>query len=417
MTEGKEKSCSFNEIDAVFEAGKILVESRAEIQRIEDTMQHMAAALGIRQFDSYVENNGIFIAGINREGVQETRVASVKQSDIHLGRIESVNSLSREMDAHREMPLENLYYRLQEIRQVTLEPLWKTLLTYFIGTGCLTLAIGSSWRDSLSSAISSLIMGLVLYLIGNRIHAAVLRTIISTAIVTISANFLCLFGLGSNRGLIILGGLLLLVPGAVFTNAIREFSENNFSTGMTLLTSSVLTCISMSIGVVLATDLLPFADQMTDFFSDGVLSPAALLFRTLMAGIATMAFAVLFHTPRHYYLDQGLLGAISWMLCLVMSMLFHKAGPAIFIPAFVTAMLSRILAVRRKCPRTIFLYSSFFPLLPGLSLYWGFYLLITGSAVRGWSYMHACFVTAFAIALAISIVQEIPAKFFSCFEK
>ena len=37
-----------NEMDAVLQAGRVLMESGAEIYRIEDTMGHMAKSLGIR---------------------------------------------------------------------------------------------------------------------------------------------------------------------------------------------------------------------------------------------------------------------------------------------------------------------------------------------------------------------------------
>ena len=38
-----------NEMDAVLQAGRVLMESGAEIYRIEDTMGHMAKSLGIRR--------------------------------------------------------------------------------------------------------------------------------------------------------------------------------------------------------------------------------------------------------------------------------------------------------------------------------------------------------------------------------
>ena len=48
-----------NEMDAVLQAGRLLMESGAEIYRIEDTMGHMAKSLGIRDFSTYVVNRGV----------------------------------------------------------------------------------------------------------------------------------------------------------------------------------------------------------------------------------------------------------------------------------------------------------------------------------------------------------------------
>lgn len=401
-----------NELDTVVEAGRILMGSGAEIYRIEDTMTHIAAALQVDDFEAYVVNRGIFASGTNNKGVQEAKITSIPETSVHLGRIEAVNSLSREIYERHDMPLEEIASRLQEIRKETVDPLWAILLTYFIGAASFSLAIGSTWRDSIASSICGLVMGLVLYFVEDLVHTRVLKTIIGSAIVTIFANLLYQLGLGDHRGLIILGGFMLLVPGAVFTRSVREFSENNYTTGLTLLMAATLTCLAMAAGVVVATEFLPFADQMTDVFSGSIKSTGDILLRTVMAGIGTVAFAFLFHSPKKYYLDQGFLGAVSWLLYLIMNMLFHTEVLSIFTPALAVTLLSRFLAVRRKCPVTVFLSTSIFPLIPGLSFYRGVYFLITGSEILGWTYMQSCFISAFAIAIAISVVQQIPAGFF-----
>ena len=252
-----------------------------------------------------------------------------------------------------------------------------------------------------------------MYLIDNHIRSTVLQTIIQCVIITISANILYQLGIGSHRGLIILGGFVLLVPGALYTNSIREFSENNYSTGMSLLMTSAVICFSMAVGALLGTELLPFADQMTDYFPNIISTPAIILLRAIAAGIATAAFAFLYNSPRKYFLDQGIMGAISWLLCMIMNIYFHRLALSVFTSAFVSTMISRFLAVKRKCPRTVFLSISIFPLLPGLSLFWSVYMLMTGSASSSMISLRSCFISAFAIALAISSVQQIPESFFT----
>ena len=414
MAEIQEQTHETDELEIVVESGRILMESGAEIYRIQDTMEHMAAALQIKHFSAYVVNRGIFASGINHEGIQESKIISTPDSAIHLGRIEAVNALSRDLDTEKSnMTVEDLSFRLQEIRKDTIAPLWKTLSAYFISTGFFSIAIGSSWPDALASAFSVLIMGLVMYLIDNHIRSTVLQTIIQCVIITISANIMYQLGIGGHRGLIILGGFVLLVPGALYTNSIREFSENNYSTGMSLLMTSAVICFSMAVGALLGTELLPFADQITDYFPNIISTPAIILLRAIAAGIATAAFAFLYNSPRKYFLDQGIMGAISWLLCMIMNIYFHRLALSVFTSAFVSTMISRFLAVKRKCPRTVFLSISIFPLLPGLSLFWSVYMLMTGSASSSMISLRSCFISAFAIALAISSVQQIPESFFT----
>ncbi len=399
-------SCA-DDLDAIIEAGKILMESGAEVYRIEETMKHMASSLQVDPFNAYVVNRGIILSGTNRNGNNESRVASVCETSIHLEKIEAVNALSRELEEKKCFSSKEILVKLKNINAIPDPNLWFLLMAYFIGAGCFSYAIGSCAKDSLSSAVIGLIMGLVLQLAGKVIKTPVLLTIIGSSVVTILANLVYLTGFGQHRGFIILGSLMLLVPGAAFTNSVREFSQNNHSTGMSLLMSALLICLSISVGVALTTDFLPFAEQMTSVFSNDVDSALDVITRTAMAGVGTIAFSLLFHAPKKYFPDLGFLGATSWLIYLLMDMYFPIETLTIFVPALFAALSSRFLSVKRKCPVTIFLSTSIFPLIPGLSFYRSVYFLITGNQSLGWHYMRSCFISAFAIALSIIIVQEI----------
>ena len=66
---------------------------------------------------------------------------------------------------------------------------------------------------------------------------------------------------------------------------------------------------------------------------------------------------------------------------------------------------------------TSWLIISIFPLLPGLNLFWSVYSMMTESTAIAVTGLRNSFISAFAIALAISSVQQIPNSFFSRFEK
>lgn len=406
MTDKKETNFLRGDLDAVIEAGKILMESGAEIYRIEETMRYLASALKMEQFEAYVVNRGIIVSGINHRGMREAKVASVPDASIHLDRIEAVNALSREVKQQEQVSSKEILCRLQSICEAPGNPLWMILLAYFIGAGSFSYSIGSPAADAFASAITGLMAGLILHWVERHIRTKILLTVLGSAVVTLTANLLYICGLGQHRGMIILGALMLLIPGAVFINSVREFSQNNYSTGLTLLMSALLTCLSIAAGVALTTELLLFAEQMTGVFSNPVESAWDVILRTVMAGIGTVAFSSVFHAPRRYFVDLGLLGSASWLLYLLLNMRFHAEIPAIFIPALLAALCSRALAIYRKCPMTLFLSTSIFPLIPGLSFYRAVYLFMTGANTLAWNQMRTCFISAFAIAIAISIVQQ-----------
>lgn len=205
---------------------------------------------------------------------------------------------------------------------------------------------------------------------------------------------------------------MIMIPGGFFVNAIREISQNHFIIGFTLLMSALMSCISISAGVAGTTELLPFADQMTKTFSAESVTYVDFLMRTLAAGVGTIAFSVTYHVPKRYLLDIGMVSAVSWLLYMLVKENLALDIIAIFLPGLFVTLVSKILAARRKTPMTIFLSTSIFPLIPGLSFYRGIYFMLTGSNELAMTHLRTSFVTAFAITIAISIIQQIPLSLF-----
>ncbi len=75
--------------------------------------------------------------------------------------------------------------------------------------------------------------------------------------------------------------------------------------------------------------------------------------------------------------------------------------------AMLVSIGARVLSVKRKCPMTMFLSTSIFPLVPGITLYRGIYFLITGEYTVAYSWMKSSFMSAFMIAIAISFAKQL----------
>lgn len=397
-------------LDLIMLAGQILLESGAEIQRIESTLQHMAQALKLADFQTYVVSQGLMVSATNRKGLPEAKTLSTTHSATNLAKLEAVNTLSRQLSQQTSLDPSQIYAKLQAIDQMAAPALTSTLLAYFFGASGFSLALGSQLAEAAVAGITGLLLCLFLHWIRQKIQANFLLTILASSLITLTAHLLTQWGWGDQPGLIILGTLMILLPGATFVNAIREFSQNNLTTGVILLGSAIITCSTISAGVAGTLAVLPMAQQITESFVAAPLQLSSLFIRTLSAGIGTVAFAMLYHAPSRYYWDLGCLGASTWLLYLLIYQATQLEPLAILLPAILVAFCSQILATRRKCPTTIFLSTSMFPLMPGLSIYRAIYFLITGADQLALTHMRSAFIAAFAIAVAISIAQALPLK-------
>jgi Uncharacterized conserved protein len=133
--------------------------------------------------------------------------------------------------------------------------------------------------------------------------------------------------------------------------------------------------------------------------------------QVIAAVTGTVGFSVLYSVPRAYYPYCGFIGgAGGFLYCL----LIPNCSPpeATLLAAILVVLLSRLFAVKERCPVTIFLISGMFPLVPGGGIYWTAYYIVTGemelAAEKGFTAVKV----AVAIVLAIVFVFQLPQKLF-----
>lgn len=88
-----------------------------------------------------------------------------------------------------------------------------------------------------------------------------------------------------------------------------------------------------------------------------------IIWEFLAAFGGTAAFALLFQVPKKYYGYCGLIGGCGW-ICYKCLLPECSEPLAAFFANVVVVFLSRLFAVREKCPVTVFLISGIFPLVP-----------------------------------------------------
>ena len=395
------------ELEIILKAGKILLSSGAEISRTEDTMNYIARAMNFKDLEAYVSNRGIFATAKKSDGTEITRIYNVPEVDINLSKIESINALSRRI-TQKSITIEEIANELDLIDAMSDYSIFWRLVAYTLGASGFSYAIGSSITDSIIAGIIGLVLGIYMCTIKRILSSNVLITILGSILIALLGNLFIHFELGSNLSVILLGAMIDIVPGVPFVNAIREYSQNNYNTGITLMMGALLTCISMAVGVAVVQSLL-FNIQMIPLYTSNLdtNSLTSMFMRSIMAGIGTTAFAILFRVAKQHFIDCTILGFISWFLFLTLSSLQSNVMLSIFISGFIIAISSRVLAVKRKCPAIVFLMTSLFPLLPGLSFYRSIYYMLMGQETIAISFAKESFLIAFTIAISIAIVKHI----------
>lgn len=115
--------------------------------------------------------------------------------------------------------------------------------------------------------------------------------------------------------------------------------------------------------------------------------------------------------PEKYYGYCGLIGGCGW-ICYKCLLPECSEPLAAFFANVVVVFLSRLFAVREKCPVTVFLISGIFPLVPGAGIYWTAYYIVVNELELAGQRGFQTLKIAVAIVLSILLVFELPQGIF-----
>jgi len=399
-------------LEITSEAGHILLENGAEISRVEDTMERIAAHFGVPSGHFFVLSNGIFTTSPTGK---YAKVEFIPIRGIQLSKVVEINRLSYDIAAGK-CSLENVRSRLSAIKAAPAKPLWEQILGSAFGAAGFCIVFGGGFADSAAAFAAGALLSVFSIFIGCRYLSKIVGGICNAFVVTALCLVLHRLGFGESIGNIIIGAIMPLIPGIPFVNGVRDLADSDYIAGLTRLTDAMLGffCIAIGVSIAFIADGLVFGGILRLNGMTTNPETAGILIQSIGAFVGTLAFAVLFGVPRRQYLQCGVIGALGWAAFLTLSRHCSvSVGVAIVLSTVLICILSRIVAVRDKCPSTVFLLCGIFPLVPGAGIFWCTYYLVSENipmaAVTGFNAVKA----AIAIVLGIIFAMELPQKIFS----
>lgn len=367
-----EKPSSEDVLKFASDAGRVLLENGAEISRVEETMERIADNYGESGERFFVLSNGIFTTGKSYANAE-----FIPMKGARLEKVVEVNQLSREIAAHK-IPLPQAVEMLERIKNLPSKPVWEQFLGACLGCAGFCIIFGGSLLDCMASLCSALILYLFVLKVSTPYLSKTLGNICGGFIGTILCILFNLMVPQTNLGNMVVGTLILLIPGVPFTNGLRDVANEDYLAGITRLADALMMFLCIAIGVCFAFLVHSWTAggviQLKGTVTDAV--TAAIPVQFIAALVGTSFFAVLFGVPRKFYFAAGVVGVLGWMVYILMSR-YTPMGDfgSTFLAATMVAFLSRYAAIKLKCPSTVFLICGIFPLIPGAGVFWSAYYI------------------------------------------
>jgi len=237
-------------LSAILDAGEVMLCSGAEVSRVENTIWHMAKAYGFTRVDVYTIIFSIVVTVHDEEGNIETQTRRIEARDTNMRKVEKVNALSRRVCA-KPLPLEELKQEIEKIQNEKGYPGWLIFLIYGISSAAFTVFFGGGAGDAVASFIGGLIIRLVL-IAGTRLRIQIIvLNMLCAAVAGLMAVPMVRLGLGQSLDMILIGNIMLLIPGLAFTISLRDMIRGDLISGLLGLCEAVIKALAIAGGLAL----------------------------------------------------------------------------------------------------------------------------------------------------------------------
>lgn len=229
-------------------AGEILLKNGSDTHRIEETVTLICKAYGYN-VECVSLPYGIFIEFTNLDPLKEkTMMKKVSELDFDLHKIELVNAFSREL-CQSPMEYDQALSKLKEIESSPSFSALAQALAAAVTGSAYTLVFNGSFMDA---AVSAIICFFVQLIIAKTTAKGILQYITNFSsgfimgILALTFNY---FLPSLNSHFINMGSIMILVPGIILTNGIKDFIYGHYSSGLGKIFNALLIVSTVAVGV------------------------------------------------------------------------------------------------------------------------------------------------------------------------
>ncbi|MEW9096196.1 MAG: threonine/serine exporter family protein [Clostridiaceae bacterium] len=228
-------------------AGEVMLQSGAEIYRVEETLTRICTSYGIQSAQSFVTPTGIIMSITDNKDYVMTKVVRINRRTVDLDKIARINDLSRRISSER-LDLDYVESVLEEIKRSVKYNDKILIFSSSIAAGFFTLVFGGTLRDF----FVSLFIGFVIECIRIILNKIGTNSFFINAIGGATSSLIALIsttlGFANNTDQIVIGSLMLLVPGLAITNAIRDTLAGDLLAGTSRASEAFLIAVAIAVG-------------------------------------------------------------------------------------------------------------------------------------------------------------------------
>ena len=352
-------------LDMAVNLGYELAMAGAETYRVEETIHRVLLTYGLES-EIFAIPNCIIVSIETPQGKPMTRMRRVGQHGNDLDAVEWYSSLSRAICNRKPEPAEVAGW-MEEIKgRRKSYSLAASLMGNFLAAAGFGLFFGGTAADTLWAGMVGIMIGLISHFFSSIKTNPFFTTITASFLMALTAYGLHAYGLTDSADAVIMGTVMLLVPGLLFTNAMRDIIYGDTNSGVNRIMQVFLVAAGIALGTASAWNT---AEMLWGTPADQYLLSYSGTIQVLAAAVGCIGFTFVFNVHGHGAPLCTLGGGLTWAVYLMVTAWGGNDFVANFWAALFAGFFAEAMARVRKRPAISYLVISLLPLIPGGGIY------------------------------------------------
>ncbi len=353
-------------LDLAVDLGYELSMAGAETFRVEDSITRILKTYGMEP-EVYAIPNCIHVSVTMPDGKSLTEMRRVGFHGNDLDSVEIFSALSRRICAEKPDDVTGRQWLNEACAKRRRYSTGAQLFGYFISVFAFTIFFGGDFLDAFTGGISSLVVGLCMMFMDKLQANHFFKTLLASIPLALIPYTLGALGICQRPDMATIGAVMVLVPGLLFTYAMRDIIYGDTNSGVNRIVQVLLIAVAIACGTAVAWN---FASWIWGQPVSAAAVNHSVLIECIAGAIGCLGFSFLFNVHGKGISLCMLGGVICWASYCLAEGLGGGEGMATFIASFVIAVYSEVMARVRKCPAIGYLVLGLIPLIPGSSLYY-----------------------------------------------
>lgn len=382
--------------------GYYLAMSGAETYRIEESIVRVLRTYGY-EAEAFAIPNCLTVSLITADGNPLTRMRRIGTHGNDLDAVERYSNLSRRICSEAPAP-EIAAEWLQDTKVHCIQfSKFVRAIGYYLAAFGFCIFYSGNLADAIGAGFCGLLIGAIDLWMDHLQSTQFFKTIVAAFCSALLAYGCQIGGFIDNSDTAIIGSLMILVPGLIFTNAMRDIMYGDTNSGINRIVQVFLIAVAIALGTAGALNLV-------QIFGANPVGNESLPYHFLIQNIAcfvgTIGFSILFNVHGPGELLCALGAVLGWSTYLIVFYFTHNVIWGNFAGGIVSAVYAEIMARKRKYPAISYLVISILPLIPGAGAYYTMAYAVQGKMEEFMNQGMLTAAVAGAIALGILLVSS-----------